>query len=52
MSYFCLSRASRALLLRFCLLVAGMEWTDELFLLDEWEEWEEWDRLALDWPAL
>jgi hypothetical protein len=29
-----------------------MEWTEELFLLEEWEEWEEWERLARDWPAL
>jgi hypothetical protein len=29
-------------------LVAVREWTEELFLLEEWEEWELWERLALD----
>lgn len=51
-TYFCLSRASRVLLLRFCRLEGGMEWTEELFLLEEWEEWDEWDKLVRDWPAL
>lgn len=51
-TYFCLSRASLLLLLRFCLLEGGTECTVELFLLEEWEEWEEWDKLVLDWPAL
>lgn len=51
-TYFCFSRASRVLLLRFCRLEGGMEWTEELFLLEEWEEWEEWDKLVRDWPAL
>lgn len=37
-TYFCLSRASRVLLLRFCRLEGGTEWTEELFLLEEWEE--------------
>lgn len=50
-TYFCLSRESllRARLVR---LVVGMEWTEELFLLEEWDEWEEWERLVRDWPAL
>lgn len=40
------------MLLRFCRFDGGMECTDELFLLEEWEEWEEWDKLVRDWPAL
>lgn len=47
-TYFCLS----LLLLRLVRLVVGIEWTEELFLLEEWEEWEEWDKLVRDWPAL
>ena len=51
-TYFCLSRDSRDLG-RFCrFAVDGMEWTEELFLLEDWDEWEEWERLARDWPAL
>ena len=51
-TYFCLSRDSRDLG-RFCRFAAdGMEWTEELFLLEDWDEWEEWERLARDWPAL
>lgn len=47
-TYFCLSRES-LLLMRLARLVAGTEWTDELFLQ---EEWDECDRLVRDWPAL
>lgn len=47
-TYFCLSRGS-LLLMRLARLVAGTEWTDELFLV---EEWDECDRLVRDWPAL
>lgn len=48
---FCLSRES-LLLVRLVRLVVGIEWTEELFLLEEWDEWEEWERLVRDWPAL
>lgn len=51
-TYFCLSRDSRVLLLRFCRLEGGTECTEELFLLEEWEEWDEWDKLVRDCPAL
>lgn len=33
-------------------LVVGIEWTEELFLLEEWDECDEWERLVRDWPAL
>lgn len=39
-------------MVRLVRLVAGIEWTEELFLLEEWDEWEEWERLVRDWPAL
>lgn len=46
-----MSRGS-LLLMRLVRLVAGTEWTDELFLLEEWDECDECDRLVRDWPAL
>lgn len=33
-------------------LAAGIEWTEELFLLEEYDEWEEWERFVRDCPAL
>ena len=51
-TYFCLSRDSRDLGRFGRFAVDGMEWTEELFLLEDWDEWEEWERLARDWPAL
>lgn len=50
-TYFCLSRGS-LLFMRLVRLVTGTEWTDELFLLEEWDECDKCDRLVRDWPAL